>query len=189
MAPANRGNIKGTVLVSRLKLLRDRGGEALVERVMRGLPADDVAILRGIVLTSVWYPFDMNERFDAAIVAAIGGGDETYRALGRQSAGDNLAAAHRNFARSPDPHAFFRQTASIYRVYYDTGTRTYEKLGSNKALVRTEGSESFSRTDCLTVIGYFERATEIVGGRDVKIDHARCRAKNDTVCDYLIEWT
>jgi uncharacterized protein (TIGR02265 family) len=188
MGRDGRGNTKGGVLVSRLNHLRDRGGNALVERVIARLSAGDQAILRGLVLPSAWYPFDLNERLDGAIVEILGGGDATYRALGRQSASDNLATTHKNYTRQRDPHALFRQAASMYRVYYDTGTRTYEMLGPKKACVRTMASRSFSRTDCLTIVGYFERAAEICGGATVRVNETLCRARGQEVCEYVIEW-
>ena len=184
----DRGNTKGSVFLSRLAFLRERGGDPLVARVLATLPPDDRETLSGIVLPSTWYPFDMNERLDAAIASALGGGDDIFRLLGRQSALHNLSASHRNFIRAHDPHGLFRQTASIYRVYYDSGSRTYEKLGPKKVALRTVESKSFSRADCLTIVGWLEQAVEMCGGVDVRATEPRCRARGDSLCEYVVEW-
>ena len=183
------GNTKGSVFVSRLKFLRERGGAVLVERVLDRLPPADREVLRGIVLPASWYPFELNERLDEAIVSCLEGGDELFRELGRQSALHNLTTTHRNYIRNHDPHGLFRQAASIYRVYYDTGSREYEKVGQTRAVLRTIGSKSFSRTDCLTVVGYHEQAILMCGGHDPRVEEPRCRVRGDSACEYLLAWT
>jgi uncharacterized protein (TIGR02265 family) len=188
MPSTDRGKTKGGVFVSRLEFLRERGGQALVDRVLRSLPAGDREVLRGIILASSWYPFEMNERLDKAIGAAVGGGADLFRELGRQSARHNLASAHRNFVRAHDPHGLLRQAATIYRVYYDTGSRSYEKVGPKKAVLRTTGSKSFSRNDCLTIVGYHEEAIRMCGGHHPRVSETKCRARGDDVCEYVIEW-
>lgn len=188
-APSDRGRTKGAVFASRLKFLRERGGEGLVERVLARLPKADREMLRGLVLAASWYPFEMNERLDKAIVTELGGGDELFLELGRQSALHNLTASHKNFIRSHDPHGLFRQAASIYRVYYDTGSRSYEKLAPTKAVLRTTDSKSYSRTDCLTIVGYHEQAIAMCGGRDPRVVEPKCRARGDDVCEYVLEWS
>ena len=188
MDEGEQGRIKGGVFVSRLAFLREQGGEPLVERVLSALPPVDQEALRGIVLSSAWYPFEINERLDLAIGAAMGRGDQLFRELGHRSALHNLGTAHRNYIRDHDPHSFLRRTASIYRVYYDTGSRTFEETGPTAAILRTIGSKSFSRTDCLTVVGWYETAIEMCGAANARVTETKCRARGDDVCEYLCEW-
>jgi len=44
-------------------------------------------------------------------------------------------------------------TDSIYDFYYDTGERKFEATGDNSGVMTTYGAETFSQTDCMTVIG------------------------------------
>ena len=184
----DRGQIKGGVFVSRLAFLRDEGGEALVEKILSTLPAEDQRLLADIILASAWYPFATNERLDLAISKELGGGDQLFRQLGQRSAQHNLGTTHRNYVRDRDTHGLLRQAASIYRLYYDTGSRTYEKLGPTKAILRTVGSKSFSRADCLTVVGWHEKAIEMCGGHDPHVSEVHCRARGDELCEYVCEW-
>ncbi len=50
--PSDRGRTKGSVFASRLKFLRERGGEALVARVLEKLPKADREMLHGLVLAA-----------------------------------------------------------------------------------------------------------------------------------------
>jgi uncharacterized protein (TIGR02265 family) len=182
------GSIKGGVLTSRLAFLEGRGGPAAVDRVLATLPAEDRTVLSGNIAPSGWYPFETGSRLDTAIEAELGGGDALFREMGAQSARDNLSPAQRAFVRERDPHALLKGAASIYRLYYDTGRRTFERLGQRKVALRTYDSTTFSRADCLTVIGWHEQVISMCGGNNVRVTEVRCRTRGDEVCEYICEW-
>src|SRR5690606_13827054 len=85
------GNVKGTLLIARMKYLRSRGVEA-TERILQRMPAADQAVLRGMLLPSTWYPGDLLLRLEMTIVAILAKGDrqELFLDMGRFSAETNL---------------------------------------------------------------------------------------------------
>ncbi len=182
------GSIKGGVLTSRLAFLEGRGGAEAVRRVLTTLPEEDRALLSGAIAGAGWYPFDTGSRLDAAIEAELGGGDALFREMGKQSARDNLSPAQRAFVRERDPYALLKAAASIYRLYYDTGRRTFERRGVRTLVLRTHDSTTFSRADCLTVVGWHEQVIAMCGGSNVRVTETQCRAKGDDVCEYVCEW-
>lgn len=182
-----RGNTKGSVLLSRLAFVRERGEETL-KSVLALLPPDDRETLSSIVLSSGWYPFALNDGLDRAIATVVGGGDEPFEELGRRSAADNLGSVHRGFVHARDPHGLLRDSVRLYRLYYDTGTREYERRGPSSAVLRTRDAASFSVSDCLTVVGFFEKAIEMCGGHEVAVVERQCRALGGTHCEYTLEW-
>jgi uncharacterized protein (TIGR02265 family) len=189
LPPGKRdGEIKGTVLQSRLALVERRMGPAGRERVLARLPVDDRRVLTGVVVPIAWYPFAVNERLDQAIAAELGQGQHAFRALGAQSATDNLDETHRVYMRSHDPHGLLKHTAQIYSAYYKTGYRTYEWVSPTKAVLRTFESRSFSAADCLTVVGWHEKAIEMCGGAGPHVEEVRCRARAEDRCEYVCEW-
>jgi hypothetical protein len=126
-----------------------KGGDA-VQRVLAALPDDDRKSL-GMLLTAQWYPFELGKRLDAAIVAEVGGGREEYfERLGEASAEKNLATVHRNFVTQRDAHGFLAKAPTIYKLYYGTGRREYEKTGERSGRLTTHDAENFSAPDCLT---------------------------------------
>ncbi len=183
-----RGSVKGGVLKSRLAFLEARGGLDAVGRVLATLPEEDRVLLSGYIDPSGWYPFDTGSRLDAAIEAELGGGDALFREMGAQSARDNLSPAQRAFVRERDPHALLKGAASIYRLYYDTGRRTFERQGERKVVLRTYESTTFSRADCLTVVGWHEQVIVMCGGKNVRVSEVKCRTRGDEVCEYVCEW-
>jgi uncharacterized protein (TIGR02265 family) len=183
--------IKGSILVSRLKWLRDKGGDALVGKVLARLPADDASRLGGQLLHVVWYPLELNLALDDAIAEELSPGDKRkiFLDMGRASADMNLTGPHKAFVKVGDPHALLSMAPQIYRSYYETGRRTYEKTGPTSGVLRTYEGDETTPADCLTVVGWHQRAIELCGGKDVKVLETRCRSRHDDCCEYRCEWS
>jgi len=185
---AGRGNVKGSILQSRIAYVRRHRGDACVARVLARLPESDRFTL-AVVMPFAWYPFETNEHLDLAIAEELGRGDGVFRELGAASADDNLTSASQlHYIREHNPHALLKQASGIFGVYYDTGHREYERASDTKAVLRTRGSLSFSVADCATVAGWHVRAIEMCGGRNVRVVEPRCRALGAEVCEYVCEW-
>ena len=180
--------VKGAVLKARVAFIEEHFGKAGVEKVLGRLDKADRAAL-DIILPIRWYPFDVGERMDAAIVAALGNGDPRFfERLGSASAERNLMTVHKGFLRPGDPHAFLRNTQVIFRTYYEIGRRDYESTGPTSAVLTTHDAEAFSAPDCLTIIGWHRKALEMCGATGVQIRETECRAKGGSVCRYELSW-
>lgn len=180
--------VKGGALLSRLAFVREQRGEESVRSVLARLPEDDRRACAQI-LTGGWYPFELNERLDEAVAAEMGMGENVFLLIGEKSAEQNLNGPHKAMLSPGDPHGLLRRTPQIYQMYYDVGRRTYEQLGGKKAVLRTYDAPTFSRHDCLTVVGWHRKAIELCGGVHVRVTESRCRAKGAEHCEYLCEWT
>ncbi len=180
--------IKGAVLKSRMAFVHDLLGGDGVQRVLAGLPPEDQAALKSI-LTIRWYPFEVGKRLDEAIVAVCGNGDPMFfKQLGAASADKNLAGPHKSFLTQGEPHTFLAKAPAVYRLYYETGRREYERTGEKSGVLTTHEAETFSAPDCLTVVGWHERALEMCGATGVRIVEEECRANGGAVCRYRVEW-
>ena len=192
MATAQTGSrIKGHILLARLQYVRDTAGEAQLAKVLASLSAEDRAVLGGMLLPVTWYPLELNLRLDAAIATVLSPGDKSkvFLEMGRASAEQNLKGVHRPYLREGDPHFLLSAAPSIYAAYYAAGRRTYEKAGDRAAVLRTFDAETVSATDCLTVVGWHQRAIELCGGREVKVEETQCRARGAPHCEYRCEWS
>src|SRR5579864_9096975 len=188
MTQSTSGTVKGSILESRLAFLRKQPDAALLGRVLARLPESDQEVYLGGLLPFAWYPFEMNERIDLAIRDEMGKGDENFRALGVASAQHNLTSASQlHYIRVRDPHGLLKQASAIYGIYYGSGYRTYERSSDASAVLVTHDSQSFSAADCLTVVGWHEKAIEMCGGVDVRVVERKCRARGDDACEYVCE--
>ncbi|HYO69167.1 MAG TPA: TIGR02265 family protein [Archangium sp.] len=182
--------IKGSVLITRLNLLMKQGGTGRFQQVLQRLPPADRKVLEGVIMPIGWYPLALNLRLDAAIADALSPRDrnKAFVEMGRASAEDNLNGPHHVFIRKGDPHFLLSHSPEIYRLYYAVGSRAYEKTGPRSAVLRTVGAESVTEADCLTIIGWYERAIEMSGGREVRVEQKKCRARGNGHCEYHCSW-
>ena len=181
--------VKGAAILARRTFVGDEYGEGAWTKILDSLPEADREALQGTILASTWHPFELNNRLDSAIVAVLGGGSrEIFERIGRASARQNLSGPHRAFAARRDPAWFLSATDRIYGFYYDTGYRTFESTGSNSGMITTFDAETFSETDCLTVIGWYKEALAMCGASEVEMTEEACRANGKPHCRYRISW-
>ncbi len=187
--PATPG-IKGGVILSRLKYVREMGGEPALQAILARLPPADAKVLAGWVLPISWYPLDLYLRLDDAIASVMSPHDRrsVFLAMGRASADANLSGPQRPFVREGDPHFLLQAAPQIYSAYYAVGRRTYERTGDRSGVLTTHDAENVTETDCLTVVGWHLRAIELCGGKDPQVVETRCRARGDAVCEYRCSW-
>lgn len=184
-------NVKGTLVIARMKYLRSRGPEAS-ERVLRRLSQADQAVLRGMLLPSSWYPVDLLARFEMTIAAVLARGDRQalFVDMGQFSAETNLGpkGVQRPYLKDGDPHFLLSNVPRMYAAQHTDGTRTYEQTGPRSAVIRTLSQSEVDADDCLTAVGWLRRAIELSGGRAVTVDEARCRAKGAPDCQFNCSW-
>jgi hypothetical protein len=182
--------IKGASLLARLEYVMEKGGPELRTRVLQKLAPAERTLLDGRLLPSSFVPLELNQRLDEAIAAAINPLDPrgVYRELGRASAHKNLQKFHRIFVRDKTAHALLEGFPAVRGTYYSDGTASYERTGATAGVLRVKGAHSHSLPDCESTAGYFERALELVGGRDVVVELARCRSRGDALCELRCSW-
>lgn len=183
--------VGGNIMLARRTFVVDTGGDALWEKVLSRLPADDAAKLRRTLLVTASYPLELNLRLDRAIADVLypHDPDRAFIEMGRKSAEVNLQGPQRAFVKEGDPHHLLAFTETIYAFYYGEGRRTYEKTGPNSAVLTTHDAPPSTPGDCATVVGWHERALELSGARDVRVVERRCRNRGDVVCEYELSWS
>ena len=175
---------------ARMAFVEKHFGRGAWDRVLAVLPVDDVRGIQGVLTPASWFPFEIAERLDKAIVEVLGGGKpEIFEQIGAQSARENLEGIHRPFLQPGNPKKFLERAGMVYAFYYDTGRREYQSVGPQEGVLTTHDAETFSAGDCLTVIGWYKEALRMCGADHVEMRETECRARGDAVCRYRIRWT
>jgi hypothetical protein len=182
--------IKGLILLARKEFVVSRWGDAGWKKVLDAMSEEDRQVLGGLILPISWYSFEMNIRLDDAIarVHSPGDRDEVFLEMGRTSADVNLTRLHPSYVKAGNPGHLLDYTAEIYETYYDSGHRTCDRPTPTSAVLKTYAAKNVTREDCLTVVGWYQRAIEICGGKNVKVRETRCRVDGSPHCEYHCEW-
>jgi hypothetical protein len=187
----SHGNVKGTLLISRMSYLRSRGPEDL-ERVLRRLSSQDQQVVRGMLLPSSWYSGDLLLRLESTAAAILARGDrrQLFLDMGRFTADANLGpkGVQRPYLKEGDPLTLIRNVPRMYSAQHTIGVRTSEQTGPKSAFVRTITGDEPSADDCLTTVGWLKRALELSGARIVTVEEIRCRARGAQECEYACSW-
>lgn len=182
--------VGGNILLARRTFVLARGGLRVWERILSRLPEDDRKALRRTMLVTTTYPLELNLRLDEAIAQELSPGDpkRAFLEMGRASAEVNLRGPHKAFLKEGDPQHLLSFAETIYAYYYGEGRRTYQKTGPTSAVLTTHNAPRATPGDCLTVVGWHERAIELSGGRNVKVVETKCRSRGQLVCEYQCSW-
>jgi hypothetical protein len=179
-------NVKGSAILARLRFIRERYGEAQVQRVLRSLAPAHREILDARVLPQDWVPFDLFVDLNVTADEAFGRGDLALcYEMGRYSAEINLPTLYRLFYRLGNPQFIFRKAARLWRVHYDTGSMVpIEEPGVLR--LRIEGFEPPHRAHCLSVMGWATKSYELSGGVLGEYAEERCRTRGDPACEMVM---
>ncbi len=182
--------IKGLVIQNRKEFVEECFGPEAWQRVLDNLPPADQELVGDLVLAARWYPFEIGERIDKAIVNVLGGGKEqVFEDIGAKSAQRSLLKVHRSFLTRGDPQAFMKKIEIMYKFYYDIGRREYTPTGPTSGVMTTFDAETYSTADCLTVIGFHKEALRLCGAKKVDAVEEECRAKGGSCCRYRFTWS
>lgn len=181
--------ITGKTLIARLRFLDDRFGATGKTRILETLPAEDRAILGGILLPVGRYPLMLNARLDAAIAKELDPQNpkRVYRMMGRASAELNFGQYHTMLISPNDPHAVMSRIGAMRRLYYEEGDFAYEKVSPTHARIFVRGMATVTTPDCESTAGFYEVAITRSGGRDVDVRH-HCRLSGEVDCTFDCTW-
>jgi hypothetical protein len=114
--------------------------------------------------------------------------DKLYHRLGRQSCDDGLDMMFRIFVKMRSPVFLLKHLPQVWHNYYDEGQMIL--LGSDKthAHLRLAGTRLDSTALCVRIAGWMERAVEMSGGREPKVEHSACVHLGQDVCEWQAEW-
>ena len=130
--------IKGLIIQARKEFVEEHFGTDAWQKILEALPPEDRKALGDLILTARWYPFELGERLDRAIVNVLGEGKEKiFEDIGAKSAQRSLTKVHKSFLTPGDPQAFLKKVDVIYKFYYDTGRREYAQTGPNSGVMTT----------------------------------------------------
>jgi hypothetical protein len=121
--------VKGTAIVDLVKMIRsqpDRDWD-------RYLLPDDLAIAKGIVLPTSYYPGESFWRMSWAVFDAIGGGSLDNAVLFGRTSAVSYLKVYTRFLVEGDPGRTIANFANVWQTFYDFEGEPYEKMRVDQA--------------------------------------------------------
>lgn len=179
--------VKGSLLqdyVRMIKANKDRAWD-------KYLTKEDMEILEGRIMPSVWYPYDTFRRAGLAAFHELAGGKiELVRAWGRISMEQLVKGIYSAIVQFGDPAKAIERFLSMRRQFFSFDIMSLQKLGDKKikitlqALPDREGIEPYSAQ----LAGGFERLIELTGGKNPKAAFPKRQWVGDNITEIEMSW-
>jgi predicted hydrocarbon binding protein len=178
---------KGIGFVNVREFVLARFGQAGWDRLVKRSSPAEQAVLESILPVG-WYDLAFYTRLIRALDEELGAGDlRLVQALGRFEAERDLTTIQRVFLRLVRPSLAIENMDKYWRRFHDTGAWTTER-GPREVTARLSGWGIVDAALCRELVGYLGRTLELLGGRDVFVDHRKCRGKGDELCEFQTTW-
>ncbi len=198
-----QASVKGSVLLGLLKYTREKLGTEGREKLLKSLDDEDRAIFfksadssePETISLAEWYPYKTFENFMNAIIREIGNGDiNLCKEIGNWSAEKDLDPEkglytfYTTDAFKGDPILVYRTSAAaIWEQMYNKGKLEAETVEKGKKVaIKLKGFPKVTEASCILVAAWIERASQIVGGSEVKVE-TKYKPATGIDCEFQIE--
>ncbi|MFO0763057.1 MAG: V4R domain-containing protein [Byssovorax sp.] len=160
------------------------GGPSAWDAVLGAFPRAEREVLEAAVAIG-WYDLDLYARLITEVDRRFGQGDlRLVEALGRYEAEKDLTTIHQWLLRFFNPALAIEQMGKYWSRFHDTGQWVVERKSEREIQARLSGWGVIDPALCRELCGYFQRTLELIGGRDVRVEHPRCRARGAGECEF-----
>ena len=178
---------KGVSFSNARAWVEERFGGDAYDRVLARLGPDDAAEVRGSVAVG-WYDLGLHSRLLRAIDDELGHGDlALVGELGRWEAHRDFTIIYRIVLRFASPSIILQKMPDMWKRYYDEGDWEVVRDG-NAATGRLRGWGGDCPALRVELTSWMHRALELVGARDVRIEHTLSRARGDALDEWHASW-
>ena len=167
--------IKGSTLKLRTQFVRERWGEAALEKVLATLsPQDADSVMKSLPV--LWYPLSLNAHLDQTICHVLGNGNERiYEEMGAYSADAFARQIYSTYFEETKPQQFLDLTVELYKNYYkNAGQRRNVVSAPGRCDMYIEGCREAYRPNCASNVGFIRRSLVLLGARGVRCDEVSC---------------
>jgi predicted hydrocarbon binding protein len=138
---------------------------------------------------SEWYDLEIWVRSLHVLKDAFG--DEAPGVVyefGQHEADRDHNTWQRLFLRLANPAFVIEKATEYWRKFCDFGRWEVKRQDGNAATATLAGVPVADALYCEELTGYLKRLFELVGAKNVQVEHARCRSRGDESCVWRGSW-
>lgn len=185
---------KGTLLKNLGDYVVERYSQPAWRAVVDSLPADDRAIIDGLLLVGGWYPVGVwNRCLGAFITRHAKDVDGEMIAVARYIADRDLNTLFKVLLKMGSAEFVLGRTDSLWSRYFDVGkfvpSEVDKRPWSLKLTAPVGVDEAPGELTCGPgVCGWLMQALELTGVKAPRVVQARCRFHAAPACEYEVTW-
>jgi len=182
--------IKGTAVLDTIAMVKKRAGEEGFKKIVALLNEDAKKLFQGEVFTSSWYPLDLFTQFLEVEIRESAGGNEELLIKGSEAVIERqLRGIYKVFVKLGSPEFVLKRIAAVHATYFRGVEIRVEMTGPGNATIRYTGYEKQHRIIGFAIIGFFRKALEISGAKNVQARFATPIEAGKGYAELAISWT
>ena len=182
--------VKGSVIVDTIDAIKGKFGDEVYNRILNNLNENDRKIFGNLVLDLGWYNLDGFVRLLEQDVSVTLNGDEKLLIARSEALFEKqLKGIYRFFIKLGSAEFVIKNLSLVHKTYFRGVSIDVKMESSNRAAVRYTGFEKQHRIIGFSIIGFFKKALEMSGAKDVNPHYTTPIEENKGYCDLVITWT
>lgn len=162
--------IKGSAILETIHQIKSRSGDDALNKILGLLDEEARKVLQGEILISTWYPLDVFTRFLEVEIQVLAGGNEEMVTRGAEAVNERqLRGIYKAFVKLGSPEFVIKRIAAVHATYFEGVPIEVEMPAPRSAIVRYKGFQKQHRLMGFAIIGFFKKALEISGAKDVAV--------------------
>jgi len=162
--------IKGSAIKETIEQIKRRSGDAAFQKILGLLDEETRKVLEGEIFSSTWYSLDLFTRFLEIEIRVLADGNEEMVTRGSEAVIERqLRGIYKAFVKLGSPEFVIKRIAAVHATYFQGVPIEVQVEENNRAVVKYTGFEKQHRIMGFAIVGFFKKALEISGAKDVAI--------------------
>ncbi len=180
--------IKGTVLLDTIAAIKARAGANELAKIVSGLNEEARSLFEGPIYSSTWYPLDAFVNFlEVDIRETANGVREVLSERSEKVIEKQLSGIYKIFVKVGTPEFVIKRIAAVHATYFE-GVRIIPEMSDHKAVIQYVGFQKQHEIMEYGIIGFYRKALELCGAKNVALHFSVPIAKGDTYSELKISW-
>jgi hypothetical protein len=183
--------IKGTAVSDTIKAVKARYGDQTYDTIVGLLKGETRALFeRPFILPSSWYSLDAFVEFlEMNLKVTAQGNEQELIKRSEVLVERQLSGIYKWFVKLGSPEFVLNRISMVHGTYFQ-GVNVEVRLPSpGKAIVKYTGFEKQHRLIGLSIVGFYRKALEISGAKDVKAEYTSSIEQDKGYCELVLSWS
>ncbi|MDD3625776.1 MAG: hypothetical protein PHV06_00510 [bacterium] len=183
--------IKGAVLHDAMEAVKQKFGEQILKDIISQMTPKAQKIFNGTILTSAWYPLEDFLEFARVDIKLTAKGNENELITRAENLIEKeLTGIYKMFVKLGSPKFVFNRLSAIHKSYFKGVDASVEMSeDKDRAVVKYSGFDNKHRLIAPSIIGFYRKALEISGGKNVNAKVLTAIEENKGYLSIEVTWT
>ncbi|MBN1412665.1 MAG: hypothetical protein JW969_17590 [Spirochaetales bacterium] len=182
--------VKGSAIKSIPEFITNKFCKEGHEKWLENLSVEAREVYCYLIVASNWYPLTtiLVEPTRKMCELFYNGDNKGAWEAGRYSAEVGLKGIYKAFVQLGSAQFMLKKAGTIMTTFYRPSTIEVAESGKTNALLHITEFPEMDRSVELRIGGWMEKALEVSGCRNIKVDITKSLTKGDKLTEYTITW-